>query len=87
MDAKYSIGDTVQVQHRQGYAWIGVVEFVNETDPGVWEYAVSNAPFDSARCMIPKLTPEEEARVPPQNRWSPLVWESEIVGHYVGESD
>lgn len=76
MAARYAVGDTVQVRHHSGRQWVGEVELVNEIEPGVWEYVVSNGPdFMDA----PAATMPLDLRL--------RLWESEIIGHYVGESD
>ena len=76
-EAKYNLGDVVVVQHKQGYRWMGQVTYRANTDGDDWEYEVSNSPYDRARVDLLQRPVHE---IKPGFRWSPLVWENEILG-------
>lgn len=78
MTAKYEVGQRVRVVHTYEGEWEGVITYRAMTDvrDGVedWEYEVSNAPYDMA-----VRYPDNERALRPGNRWSPLLYEFEIV--------
>lgn len=76
MSAKYELGQRVRVKHSQGFQWEGEIVYRANTDDDVWEYAVTNSPFDRARVERGFV---DHVSWDPSYRWSPLVWESEIV--------
>lgn len=76
-EAKYNLGDVVVVQHKQGFRWMGQVTYRANTDGDDWEYEVSNAPYDRAKI---ERGFEDHLTYHPGFRWSPLVWENEILG-------